>query len=206
MAWLIAAPLVVLLGERESSFSGLDHDLVTHAVSSVAIAGEGLSAGETGSAIQTVHWRDGFIRRFAEVRVEAPDPDGDSVSSVDKPTFTTLQARDAGGYLAEQHQVTVTRTHDLSSFGDVAGWRIPMPLALFFVFAGLLALIMLTTGPPPLRATRWAWFWFSLIPVVGTPAYLLLGGPLPLVPAPRPGRRPVAGGLAFIAYLCLSHW
>lgn len=208
VAWLIAAPLVVVLGEHESQLSGLEHDLATHSVSTVAVAGEGLSVGETGSTVQTLHWRDGLIRRFAEVRVEVPDPDtdGDSVSTVDEPKFSTVQSRDAGAYLAEHHQVPVTRTQDPASFGDMAGWRIPMFLSFFYIFVGLVALILLTTGPPPWRATRWAWFWFSLIPVVGTPAYLLLGGPVPLVPAPRPGRRPVAGGLAFIAYLCLSRW
>ena len=55
----------------------------------------------------------------------------------------------------------------------------------------------------PERATRWAWFWLQWNPV-GVLAFLLLSGPVPGVPAPRPGARRLTGGWAFLLSLLLG--
>jgi hypothetical protein len=76
-------------------------------------------------------------------------------------------------------------------------------LALLAIPLGLWWLILLTAGPQPWRATRWAWFWLSGS-VVGAIAFVLLSGPLPRVRGPRRPERRLTGGWALLIGVVLA--
>jgi hypothetical protein len=67
----------------------------------------------------------------------------------------------------------------------------------------LATLLLLVREPQPWRATPWAWFWIWTTPI-GTPLYLLLSGPTPLLPAPRNPNRRLTGGWAFLLAFVLG--
>ena len=77
---------------------------------------------------------------------------------------------------------------------ELRGWVV---WSLYAVFLSTLGLLVV--GPEPWRATRWAWFWLltsAAFPLTAL-AFLVLGGPTPLVPAPRERSRRLTGGWAF---------
>jgi uncharacterized membrane protein HdeD (DUF308 family) len=76
-------------------------------------------------------------------------------------------------------------------------------LAMLAIPLGLWWLILLTAGPQPWRATRWAWFWLSGS-VVGAIAFVLLSGPLPRVRGPRRPERRLTGGWALLIGVVLA--
>jgi hypothetical protein len=68
---------------------------------------------------------------------------------------------------------------------------------------GLAALLVLVLGPEPRLATRWAWFWLA---VAAAPVWLVfvLLEPVPLWSrSPRPVRRRLTGGWAFLVSVTL---
>jgi hypothetical protein len=108
------------------------------------------------------------------------------------------QLRDASGGNA------VITTEDLESYSygpTILGWRTPVWVggALLLLWACVTAL--LTTGPQPWWATRWAWFWlvFSPLALLTLPLFLLISGSPPGVPQARePGRRLTGGWASLI--------
>jgi hypothetical protein len=64
----------------------------------------------------------------------------------------------------------------------------------------------LINGPEPWRATRWAWFWTIANPlgVIGCLAFLLLSGPIPMLPASKIDARRLHGGWAFIIVMAAT--
>ncbi|KGH45447.1 hypothetical protein IN07_17300 [Modestobacter caceresii] len=70
-----------------------------------------------------------------------------------------------------------------SSWSEVLGWRLSNWAGAMLLAHGLAVVLLLVGGPPPARASRWAWFWLSW-PPIGSLAFLLLSGPFPGVPAP----------------------
>jgi len=88
---------------------------------------------------------------------------------------------------------------------EVLGWRLAGWCAPVVAGVWVGALMLVVGGPPPWRATRWAWFWLlALAAPVGIVAFLLLGGPCGLLP-PRPGRRPgLRGGAALVLALLIG--
>jgi len=78
------------------------------------------------------------------------------------------------------------------------------PLGVLRLAGWCAALALLLGGAEPLRATRWAWFWLLTVPYVGVPAFLLLSGPTPGLPGPRPGRHRLTGGWAFLLSVLLA--
>lgn len=201
--WALLAAAVVMLvvavatGDRSGSLADLESDLAAGNVDTVTVVGTGLADGSTGYARQEVHWRDGLVERRAEVwhvtPGESPQTDGEPVSRTE-----------IGRTLADEHPgLTVLRREGPEAHSELAGWRLTGWAAVgAFVLLGA-ALSLLINGPQPWRATRWAWFWLLWTPA-GFVAFLLLAGPLPLVPGPRrPGRR-LTGGWAFLLSLVLG--
>lgn len=97
----------------------------------------------------------------------------------------------------------MTRHQFTPGGGRLFGWQTPNPLALTALLLLLVGFGVLVSGPAPWRATRWAWFWL-LLPPVGGIAFLLLSGPTPGVPGPRPPGRRLTGGWAFLLALPLA--
>ena len=97
----------------------------------------------------------------------------------------------------------VVRSARLAGSAELGPLVVPEPLAVVLLLGWLAALALLVTGPEPLRATRWAWCWLLIVPLVGVPAFLLLSGPTPGLPRPAPGRPRLTGGWALLLSLVL---
>ncbi|OLT23438.1 hypothetical protein BJF81_11055 [Ornithinimicrobium sp. CNJ-824] len=74
-------------------------------------------------------------------------------------------------------------------------------VAVLPAVVGVLWLLVLAAGPEPRHATRFAWFWLALSPLVllAVPAYLVLGAR-----GAQEGRRRLTGGWAFLLTLVLN--
>jgi hypothetical protein len=87
----------------------------------------------------------------------------------------------------------------------VLGWEEPawMGVATLAVWIGTVVVLML--HPKPWwRATRWGWFWLTLLMPLGSLAFAVLAGPTPLIPAPRNPARRLTGGWALLLTLLLG--
>ncbi|MGN0063269.1 MAG: hypothetical protein ACI379_03425 [Nocardioides sp.] len=82
-----------------------------------------------------------------------------------------------------------------------------LPAPLFTTLLGLTVAtwLLVAVNAQPWRATSWAWAWLVLVvPPLGVPAYLLLGGPTGLF-RPAEGHRRLTGGWALLlAWLVLA--
>jgi hypothetical protein len=80
------------------------------------------------------------------------------------------------------------------------GSPLPSKVGAAVVLASLAGFLLLVAGPAPWRANRWAWFWF-LWPgrgaSIGLLLFLLLSGPTPGIPAPRPHAERWSGAKGF---------
>lgn len=197
--WLALLVGMVLVGERESSLAELRRGLASGSVDTIRVSG-GLPDGARGTAIQQVRWRSNGIARVATVReVSRPGSagGGSSYQVVREDVGTRLQSLFP--------DLTVRRGPMMSlpswSVGDVTG---PSWLGNILLVALIATLVLVVAGPSPWRATRWAWFWLIWIPLVGGLAFAVLSGPLWGLPEPRPGRRGLTGGWAFLLSMLLA--
>lgn len=94
-------------------------------------------------------------------------------------------------------ELRVTRTEYRESFASVHGYLLPDWLAVLFGAGFFTTLLLVTAGPQPWRATRWAWFWLLTVPF-GALAFAVFSGPTPGVRPPREGIRRLTGGWAFL--------
>lgn len=195
--WLALLVGMVLVGERESSLAELRSALASGSVDTIRVSG-GLPDGARGTAIQQVRWRSNGIARVATVR-EVSRPDGASHGS----PYPVVR-EDVGIRLHDEFPgLTVNREPDRWPGSTVWGFSGPGWLAGVALVAFLMTLVLIVSGPPPWRATRWAWFWLMWTPV-GALAFAVLSGPLwPLRP-PRPGARGLTGGWAFLLSMLLA--
>lgn len=202
MRWALAVGLVLLCGaalfcgERPTSLARLQAEVAAGHVTRVEVT-PGLGPGETGYGQQQVRWRDGIFRYRTEVTQASP---GVHVPRVDG---TQVRRSEIGSLLSqEQPGLEVVRTHWTGSSSEVFGWGVPGWLSMLTIVEWLCCLGLVTGGPEPWRATRWAWFWLIWHPV-GLAAFLLLSGRTPGVPRPRDGRRLLTGGWALTLVLVL---
>ncbi|MFQ1000418.1 hypothetical protein [Modestobacter sp. SSW1-42] len=193
VGWLALALTTVLVGQRPGQLEDLRAAVDAGGVTEVRV-GEGLEPGATGYATQAVVWRDGLLARRAEGWQVSP--------GVDAPTTLPVLDTDLAEELRAQG-VRVLPLAERSAYSEVAGWQVPQQVGLLLSAAWLVMLFLLVGGPVPQRATRWAWFWLSWNPF-GWLALLLLSGPFPGVPAPRPGAGRLTGGWAFLLSLVLG--
>ncbi len=203
LGWVLLVAIAFVVGERPSSLRDLDHAVAAGEVHEVRISG-GLGADGRGFSTVQVHWRHGMLGYTTEViearpRNEAPrrSERGDATAVIGGDLGTRLQAAQPG--------LEVVRVAPTSWSTTLLGWQLPGWAGLGVLVLMVATLLMLVGSPEPWRATRWAWFWLMLVAApVGVPAYLLLAGPTPLVPAPRTSARRLTGGWAFLLALVLS--
>lgn len=201
--WVLIIAGSILRGELSSSLGALDEAVASGQVHAVQVVGA-LPTGAKGSAAVELHWRDGLIRRVAEVR-QATSDDPVMQSPVENGQDPIIVG-DVASHLSSTHpglQVSSEPNTFLRSgiTASVLGWRVSGWIAITLLIAWLATLVLLITGPLPWRATRWAWFWImanSPLGVIGVLAFLLLSGPTPPLPGPKAGRRRLRGGWAFI--------
>lgn len=198
LGWLLLLAAVVLTGERDSSVDSLVSAAAAGKVSEVRVTGSGFDPGMRGYSVEQVRWSEGPQHFVAEIVEATPrhaglrartGPEGRRVVTTDALAYLTTHVED----------VRVTRTPEAYYTSSVGPWHV-----LDWVLWGLLTtwvatMFLLMVGPRPWRATRWAWAWLVVgAPPVGIPAFLVLSGPVPGLPAPRPGARVLTGGWAFL--------
>ena len=196
LGWLVLALTTVLVGQRPGSLEDLRAAVDDGRVSEVRVsAGPAPEASGRGVYVQSAVWRDRLVLH----RVEAQRVDvGTPASASGLPVLD--------GDLAEELRAEGVRVRPLAgrdSYSQVLGWQVPGWTGLLLFAEWLVALFLLVGGPVPERATRWSWFWLNSGPF-GLLAFLLLSGPFPGVPGPRPGARRLTGGWAFLLSLVLG--
>lgn len=196
LGWVAMVVVLLTVGARPSSFNDLERAVAAGQVDEVLVEG-GLGPDGRGIATVTVSWRDGLVDDTTQVMEARPrslgwreGPHEDVTAVLDRSVAEELRAIDPD---LEVRQVPFRQDS-----ADVAGWRLPgwtwwLQFGLFIA-----TLATLICSPPPWRATRWAWLWLIGSGPIGLAAYLLLAGPLPFLPAPRPGGRRLTGGWAFL--------
>ena len=199
VGWIALVATAVVVGHRSSSLRSLEDAIASGRVHTVHVAG-GLSRGASGFATQQVRWRSGLLHYEARVlQASAGDHPHREGAAPGAPVLRT----EAGAYLVRAHPgVHVVRERLSWSGASILGWELPGWMGVAGLLAFLATLVLLVSGPRPWRATGWAWFWLLSTPV-GVLAYLVLSGPTPLVPAPRPHSRRLTGGWAFLLALAL---
>lgn len=197
--WAVLVGSACVLGVGDSSLARLEADVSAGRVDVVRVSG-GLAASGRGFAVVDVQWRSGlfaYSTRVVEARPRHAARPGEAAEGV-----TGVVRGDLGERLQRlQPALRVERmaypagpsTELLGR--ELRGWVV---WSLYAVFLSTLGLLVV--GPEPWRATRWAWFWLltsAAFPLTAL-AFLVLGGPTPLVPAPRERSRRLTGGWAFI--------
>ncbi|MCZ2818374.1 hypothetical protein [Modestobacter sp. VKM Ac-2984] len=190
LGWVVVALATVLVGQRPASLEDLRAAVDGGWVQELQVS-EGLEPDATGYAVQTAVWQSGLITRRTEVWEASPgaQPPGGSRPVVIGDLADQLRTVEPG--------LRVEALAEPLSSSEFLGWRTPMWVGTLLLVTWLAGMFLLVGGPVPERATRWAWFWLTWTPL-GTPAFLLLSGPFPGVPAPRPGARRLTGGWAFL--------
>jgi hypothetical protein len=193
LGWLVLALTTVVVGQRPASLEDLRAAVAAGDLAEVRVS-EGLAPGTTGSAVQAAVWRDGLLLHRTEGQQVTPGtvPSG-SLRVLDTDLAEELRAEG----------VRVLPLAQRSASSEVAGWQVPGQVGLLLFAEWLVTLFLLVGGPVPERATRWSWFWLNSNPF-GLLAFLLLSGPFPGVPGPRPGARRLTGGWAFLLSLVLG--
>ena len=203
LGWVLLLAVAFVVGERQSSLRDREQAVAAGEVHEVHIAG-GMSAQGRGFSTVEVHWRRG-MRGYTTDVIEAR-PLSEAPSRGERGDSTAVIAEDLGTRLKSlQPGVEVVRVAERSSSSTRYGWLVPDWTAWLLLCLSVGTLLLLVHSPEPWRATRWAWFWLmSMAGPVGVVAYLLLAGPVPLVPAPRSAARRLTGGWAFLLALVLS--
>ena len=202
VGWVVVAGLTLLTGERRASPQDLELALSTGQLQQVQVEGS-LGAHVHGFSLVDVHWREGVVGHWTQVMEARPLQAAPRWA--ERSHRTELVGEDATAWVhGLDPRVRVEQRPRAGSYGELAGWRLPSWIALLGVGLVLATLLSLGLLPGPRRATRWAWFWLmALAGPIGVPAYLLLGGPTPGVPAPRAGARRLTGGLALLLAVVL---
>lgn len=200
VAWVLLAATVVLTGafflvtEEPTSYRDLRAAVADREVDEVVV--DGPTSPYRGEVTVQVRWRSGpfgAIRHVATVTEQHP--------LRDRPWRRRIVVEDVGEDLtALDPDVVVSREQDVlgdssfSAFGrPVPGWFVAVAAAV-----GLWTFLLLITGDPPWRATRWAWFWLmGMAPPVGIVLFLLLSGRTGCLPPRRPEGK-LTGGWAFL--------
>ncbi len=202
VGWAVALAAFAGLGAHPGDVAALRAGVASGQVQSVTVT-PGLSG--TGYAVQEVTWRRWGLLRTAEVLQVSP---GQQVPAETRARVQTEGPTEIGADLQQvDPTLQVLRQEGATSTYSVLGSRVPGWVAGLHLALLLTTWLLVVSGPPPWRATRWAWFWVLLVPVAGPVAVALLSGPVTGLrrwpPAPRPGRRPLTGGRAALVVLVL---
>lgn len=151
-----------------------------------------------------VVWRDGLLEREVVVVEARPGSRAAQLAAVQgravEPPGGTV-----AGLLADRPDLEVVvddgPTGNVRFLGLSASGAFTVPL----IASVVLLLLLIAFGPEPSRATRWAWFWLTGLPLVGPFLYLLLSGATVPTAPPAPGRTGrLTGGWAFLVNLAIG--
>ncbi|PUA82819.1 PLD nuclease N-terminal domain-containing protein [Nocardioides currus] len=203
LGWLAMVVCLLVLAARESSYDRLEAGIRSGDITQVHAHGTDYTGDLTGWETASVTWRDDLVLRTATITHASDEQAARDARRNDAPLPVVV------GSLAD-HLATLDPDLAVTAAGprypsstilgwQASGWFVPAYAVLLIGTLGLIA------GPRPWRATRWAWAWLVLLaPVVGIPAYFLLGGPLGLFRPREPHRVTLTGGWAFLLALLLG--
>lgn len=196
--WVGLVAATVVGGERSGTWQELRSDLLAGSVTEVSVS-DGLGAGSRGYSVVEVTWRDGPLRRSAEVlQVSGPGAAARAVDSTEVSTVVRQPVPELVRGLDPGVRVT---SAELSGGLELMGWRAPERLGGPFLLAWVATGVLVALVPRPRVATPAAWLWlvFGTAPV-GSVAFLLLSGVLRRhAPAPGAGvDRRLTGGWALL--------
>lgn len=202
IGWVALLVATLATGSAPGTWQDLRDQVATGGVDSVRVTGELRRPGSTGFSVVEIQWRDGLLQRRTEV-VQIRGSGGPPDETAADASTPVLRSSPSGRLSALNPGLQVTHDQHRLAHGELWGWHVPTAVGLFGLVLWLLVLGRLIAGPPPWRATRWAWFWLLTTPI-GPPAFLVLSGPTPGVPAPRPTRRRLTGGWALLLTLLMA--
>lgn len=204
-AWIGLVVAVLLTGHKATGFDRLERLVAAGGITEVeVVGGSGRSIDWEGTSGAEVRWREGGVVHTAEV-TEASDDRQAAQARRQGDTGRTVVVGSVEDHLARlDPDVTFVRGEPRNPYAMVAGLKAPGWWGLAYVVL-LGATLVLNGGPPPWRATRWAWAWLVLlVPPFGIAAYLLLGGPTGLFRPRDPRRVWLTGGWALLLALLLG--
>lgn len=181
LGWAVVALAAWGLGSAPGTYAELQQGLRDGRVTEVwAQPGFGDAppgvTESSGAGQQRVQWREGWLNRRAEVSAASP---GEAPLRADLPF---VGADVVAELRAIAPDVQVHRLDEqLPSRSAFQGYELPQWAGMLAVCLFISSLTLLAGGPEPWWATRWAWFWVSLLPG-GVIAFLLASGPLPRLP------------------------
>lgn len=200
--FVVAMSLLLNVGERQEPYARLQAGLADGSIAHVRVEGAMGGAGDLGGAqgVTTVRlsWRDDWHEAFTEVvqassqsELERQSGDDESLPRIIGPIDTELHTYST--------DVDLTWAQPLSGVTiTLGGWSVRGDLALLpLAMLGLLPFV-LATGPEPRLATRWAWFWLIISPLmpIAVAAFLFYGRRLH-----QPERTRLTGWWAFLIML-----
>ncbi len=210
-SWVLLAGCLILLawtlvfGHRESSLENLEQDVAAGRAHDIETT-PGLGRGGHGVATVQVEWRTGVFRYATSVVEARPRDKGRQAAQDDGATGRI--GEDLRSHLtAIDPDVVVERVgYPRGWSSSVFWWRIDGWPVWLMGFVWLFTFAMMVSGPDPWRATKSAWFWLMISPAgpIVLIAFLSLGGPTGLAPAPRRGAQRLTGGWAFLLFLVLK--
>lgn len=197
--WVLLGVGLLTLGSRSGTYVDLRAGVADGSVDRVLVEGGWTGPGR-GQATARVTWRDGVVRRTAEVVESSPRA---RVRERREGQVRVLPGTVAEDLADLAPDVEVSRGPGPT--GGAGGWWLPGWLSLVVLGWSIWTALWVLASPPPWRMTRWATLWLTLLGgPIGLAAYLLLAGPVPGVPAPRTARPALAGGWAFLLALVLG--
>lgn len=201
--WLLCAAAAIALHERSASLTDLYAAVAAGDVDRVTISGHDFPPGEGGYSTRVLQWREGWFQDTATVVEVGGGSDGPELGQ----RQGEITRDDVAEVLARANaDVEVVTGVEMPSRTDLGGFLVPDWLGVVAFVIVLAALFLLVNGPEPWRATRWAWFWLSGVPVLGL-LFLVWSGPTPGVRPPRDRYRRWTGGPAFlVGVVLLGAW
>lgn len=206
VAWVLLGTVVVLTGafflvtEESSAYRDLRSAVSDGDVDEVTVYGS--TAPFRGRLQVEVRWETGpfgAINHVATVTEQHPLRDplerGRIVVEDVGADLTVLEP----GLVVVRHDHVPNRSTTQAYGRPVSFWFMAVCVVVM-----LWTLLLLITGDPPWRATRWAWFWvMGIVPPVGIVLFLLLGGRTGRWPPERPEQK-LTGGWAFLVALVVN--
>lgn len=203
LGWVCLFASLLTSAERESSYADLEAGIRAGEISEVQESRSDFGAGTTGYETVDIRWRDGLVRRTATL-THASDERSAAEARRGGTALPVVVGSVADHLTALDPDLRVTRGERLLASMTISGWNASGWHALAHLVL-LVATLALISGPRPWRATRWAWAWLVLLaPLVGVPAYFLLGGATGLFRPRPPARVWLTGGWAFLLALLLG--